>query len=206
MSRPVHATLLLATSLGLLWVSLSTASAQTPAMEVGANFSYVRGNAPPGVCGCFSMYGGSGWSAYNVFSSLALVGEVSSQHASTIGGNPAGLTLTTFVAGPRYSWHHANRLVPFGQLLLGGAHAGGGLTSGAAGLTGSENSFAMTLGSGVDVLLRSRVTLRALQVDYYLTGLANGSKNNQNSVRIGAGIVFNLWQKHRLAPAAPISW
>jgi hypothetical protein len=64
----------------------------------------------------------------------------------------------------------------------------------------------MTLGGGVDVLLRSRVTLRAVQVDYDLTGFANGEKNNQNSIRVGTGIVFNLWQKHRLAPVAPISW
>jgi opacity protein-like surface antigen len=152
------------------------------------------------------MYGGGGWLGYNVNSSLAVVGDVSGERTSKIGGNPAGLTLTSFILGPRYSWHHANRIVPFAQLLMGGAHTSGALTSGTTGLTGSENAFAMTLGGGVDVLLRSRVTLRALQVDYYLTGFANGAKNNQNSIRIGAGIVFNLWQRHRLVPVAPISW
>jgi opacity protein-like surface antigen len=154
----------------------------------------------------FSMYGGGGWLGYNVISSLAVVGDVSSERTSKIGGNLAGLTLTSFILGPRYSWHHANRIVPFAQLLMGGAHTSGALTSGTTGLTGSENAFAMALGGGVDVLLRSRVTLRALQVDYYLTGFANGAKNNQNSIRIGAGIVFNLWQRHRLAPVAPIRW
>jgi hypothetical protein len=152
------------------------------------------------------MYGGGGWLGYNVISSLSVVGDLSSERTSMIGGNPAGLTLTSFLLGPRYAWHHANRLVPFGQFLLGGAHNSGGLTSGTTGLTGSGNAFAMTFGGGVDVLLRSRVTLRALQVDYFLTGFANGSKNNQNSIRIGTGIVFNLWPKNRLAPAAPISW
>jgi len=207
MLRPIRAAILLATSLGLLWLSLSRASAQTPSeIELGANFSYVRANAPPGVCGCFSMYGGGGWLGHNVTSNLAAVGEVSSERASKVGGNLAGLTLTSFIVGPRYSWHHANRVVPFAQLLVGGAHTSGGLTSGTSGLTGSENAFAMTLGGGVDVLLRSRVTLRAVQVDYDLTGFANGEKNNQNSIRVGTGIVFNLWQKHRLAPVAPISW
>jgi outer membrane immunogenic protein len=207
MSKRVRTAILLAISLGSLSLSACRASAQTPSeIELGANFSYMRGNAPPGVCGCFSMYGGGGWLGYNVTSSLAVVGEVSSERTSRIGGNPAGLTLTSFILGPRYSWHHANRIVPFAQLLMGGAHTSGGLTSGATGLTGSENAFAMTFGGGVDVLLRSRVTLRVLQVDYYLTGFANGSKNNQNSTRIGAGMVFNLWHKHRLAPVAPISW
>jgi outer membrane immunogenic protein len=203
----VRTAILLAISLGLLWLSPSRASAQAPfEIEAGATFSYVRGNAPPGVCGCFSMYGGGGWLGYNIVSSLAVVGEVSSARTSKIGGNPAGLTLTSFVLGPQYSWHHANRIVPFAQLLLGGSHTSGGLTSGTTGLTGSENAIATMFGGGVDIQLKSRVTLRALQVDYYLTGFANGSRNNQNSIRIGAGIVFNLWQKHRLAPVAPISW
>jgi outer membrane immunogenic protein len=207
MFRRVRTAILLAISLGLLSLSLPKASAQAPSeIELGGNFSYLRGNAPPGVCGCFSMYGGGGWLGYNFISSLAVVGDVSSEHTSKIGGNPAGLTLTSFILGPRYSWHHANRLVPFAQFLVGGAHASGGVTSGTNGLTGSENAFAMTFGGGVDILLRSRVTLRAVQVEYYLTGFSNGSKNNQNSIRIGTGIVFNLWQKHRLAPVAPISW
>jgi len=103
---------------------------------------------------------------------------------------PGRLTLTSFVLGPQYSWHHANRTVPFAELLMGGAHASGALTSGTTGLTGSENALAMTFGGGVDIQLKSRVTLRALQVDYFLTGFANGSKNNQNNVRIGAGIVL----------------
>ncbi len=207
MLRRVRTAILLAISLGLLSLSPSRASAQAPfEIELGATFSYVRGNAPPGVCGCFSMYGGGGWLGYNIISSLAVVGEVSSARTSKIGGNPAGLTLTSFVLGPQYSWHHANRTVPFAELLMGGAHASGALTSGTTGLTGSENALAMTFGGGVDIQLKSRVTLRALQVDYFLAGFANGSKNNQNNVRIGASIVFNLWQKHRLAPVAPINW
>ncbi|MFZ0419024.1 MAG: outer membrane beta-barrel protein [Candidatus Sulfotelmatobacter sp.] len=207
MLRSIHAAILLATLIGLFSLSPSKASAQTiDQMEIGANYGYVRGNAPPGVCGCFSMDGGSGWLGYNFGSSFTVVGEISSEHASTIAGNPAGLTLTAFMLGPRYSWHHANRIMPFGQLLVGAAHASGGVTSGTAGLVGSENAFATTLGGGVDVQLTSRVALRALQVDYYLTGFANGSNNNQNNLRIGAGIVFSLWRKKTLAAIAPLSW
>lgn len=204
-SEIILASIRLLAGLGFFWFSAAAASAQAPALlELGTNFSYIRANAPPGVCGCFAMYGGGGWLGYNVSSRWALVGEVNSAHASAIGGNPAGLTLTSFVFGPRYAWHRA-RIVPFGQLLGGGSHASGAWTGGAAGLTGSKNAFAMTLGGGVDWELNSRVTWRTLQADYYLTGYENGARNNQNNFRLGAGIVINLFPRHR-DPIAPISW
>jgi hypothetical protein len=120
------------------------------------------------------MNGGSGWFGYNFDRRLALVGEVGSELASNIDGTSAGLTLTSFLTGPRYSWHHTNRVVPFGQLLLGGAHASGALTPGVSGLAGSGNAFAMTAGGGVDVPLATHVALRAFQLDYYLTRFTNG--------------------------------
>ncbi len=193
MSKLFRAAILLAVCFGLLALSTPKTSAQTfERMELGANYSYVRTNAPPGGCGCFSMNGGSGWFGYNFDRSLALVGEVGSERASNIDGTTAGLTLTSFLVGPRYSWHRGNRVVPFGQLLLGGAHASGDLTPAASGLAGSENAFAMTAGGGVDVKLASHLALRAVQVDYYLTRFDNGVNNQQNNFRISAGIVFHF--------------
>ncbi len=191
--------------LGLFWFGVPAASAQAPALlELGANFSYIRANAPPGACGCFAMVGGSGWLGYNFRSRWTLVGEVNTAHASAIGGNPAGLTLTSFVLGPRYAWHRG-RIVPFGQILGGGSHSSGAVTGGTAGLTGSKNAVAMTLGGGVDWELNSRLTWRAVQVDYYLTGYENGARNSQNSLRLGTGIVINLF-RHRSGPVAPVNW
>jgi outer membrane immunogenic protein len=184
---------ILAICIGLLASSTPKTFAQTfERMELGANYNYVRTNAPPGGCGCFSMSGGSGWFGYNFARSLALVGEVGSQRASNIDGTAADLTLTSFLGGPRYTLHPSKRIVPFAQLLLGGAHASGALTPGTSGAAGSANSFAMTAGGGVDVKLASHIALRAFQVDYYLTRFDNRVNSEQNNFRISAGIVFRF--------------
>jgi peptidoglycan-associated lipoprotein len=160
-------------------------------LEIGANYIYTRTNAPPGGCGCFSLNGGAGWVGYNFRGNLALIGEVSGSHASDIEGTTASLTLSSFLGGLRYSRHH-NRLAPFGQVLLGGAHASGELTPGSSGLAGSGNGFAMTAGGGLDVKLSHHFSLRVVQADYFLTRFNNSANDLQNNFRIGAGIVFRF--------------
>ena len=132
----------------------------------------------------------------NLDRSWALIGEVSSQRASNIDGTAADLTLTSFLGGPRFTLSLRKRIVPFAQLLLGGAHASSGaLTPAASGAAGSANSFAMTAGGGVDVKLSSHLSLRAFQMDYYLTRFDNGVNSEQNNFRISAGIVFRFGRK-----------
>jgi outer membrane immunogenic protein len=181
---------------GLLALGVPHASAQVVSrLEFGASYDYVRSNAPSGECGCFSLNGGSGWVGYNLGRGLTAVGEVGTGRASDINGTSADLTLTSFLVGPKYAWRPGNRWVPFGQVLLGGAHANGGLTPAASGLAGSENAFAMTAGGGIDVTLTSHIALRALQADYYLTRFTNGGNDHQNNMRIGVGIVFRFGHK-----------
>jgi hypothetical protein len=117
-----------------------------PRVEVGVDYNYVRSNVPAGGCGCFGLNGASGWAAFKFSRSIGLIGEIASQTASNISSTGAGLTLTSFLAGPRYTWDHAGRLAPFAQALVGGAHAGGTLAPGNSGLPGSSNAFAMTVG------------------------------------------------------------
>jgi outer membrane immunogenic protein len=191
MPKNIRIALLLIAFSGWL-VSAPEASAQSAGnLEIGANYIYTRTNAPPGGCGCFSLNGGTGWAGYNFMSNLALVGEVSGSYASNIEGTTSSLTLTSFLGGLRYSRHH-NRLAPFGQVLLGGAHASGELTPNSSGLTGSENGFAMTAGGGLDVTLSHHFSLRAVQADYFLTRFNNSANDQQNNFRIGAGIVFHF--------------
>jgi outer membrane immunogenic protein len=161
-------------------------------LEVGADYNYARSNAPTGGCGCFGLNGGSGWASFNFTHSLGVVGEIASQYASNISGTGADLTLTSYLAGPRYTWTHAGRLAPFAQVLVGGAHAGGTLSPGSSGLPGSANAFAMTAGGGVDVGLTRRFALRAFEADYYLTRFDNGVNDHQNNLRIGIGLVVRF--------------
>lgn len=163
-------------------------------MEIGANYSFVHTNAPPGNCGCFQMNGGAGWFAYNFMPELALVGEVGGEYASNIKGATSDLRLTSFLAGPHYSWHHYKRYAPFGQVLLGEAHASGALTPAASGLAGSANAFAMAAGGGLDLEIAPRWRLRVVQMDYYLTRFNNGINDHQNNLRVGVGIAYRFGQ------------
>lgn len=161
-------------------------------VEVGVDYNYVRSNVPVGGCGCFGLNGGSGWVAFKFSRSLGLVGEIASQTASNISSSGADLTLTSYLAGPRYAWLHAGRFAPFAQLLLGGAHAGGTLAPGSSGMPGSANAFAMSAGGGVDIGLTRRIAVRAFEADYYLTRFDNGVNDHQNNLRIEAGMVFRF--------------
>jgi outer membrane immunogenic protein len=163
-----------------------------PRMDVGLDYNYVRSNVPAGGCGCFGLNGGSGWLSFNFTHSLALVGEIAGQRASNISSTGADLSLTSYLAGPRYTWTRAHRVAPFAQALVGGAHASGALAPGSSGLPGSSNAFAMTAGGGLDIGLTRRIALRAFEADYYLTRFDNGVNDHQNNLRIAVGVVVRL--------------
>lgn len=163
--------------------------------DVGGGYTYVRANAPPGGCGCFSLNGGNGWLALNATKSIAVVGEVGVQHASNVVGTGADLTLTSYLFGPRYTVRRFGRLQPFAQVLLGGAHASGSLAPGSSGLAGSANAFATIVGGGLDVRLNEHFSLRAIEANYYFTKFDNGVNDRENNLRIGVGIIFRFGSK-----------
>ena len=193
LSRPLTLLLLL---LGFTTISPRRALAQRAysgyPLDVGVDYNYVRSNLPAGGCGCFVLNGGSAWMAFNFSDSLGIVGEIASQEASNISSSGADLTLTSFLAGPRYRRRVAGRFAPFVQLLLGGAHAGGSLAPGSSGLPGSANAFAMIAGGGLDIGLTRHFALRAFEADYYLTRFDNGVNDHQNNFRIAAGVIVRF--------------
>jgi outer membrane immunogenic protein len=193
MRKSVKTITFLLLAAGLCAVGSRTAVAQSHFfVDAGIAYNYVRANAPVGDCGCFSLNGGSGWVGFNIARSVGIVGEIASQHASGIVGTGGDLTLTSFLAGPRYTWTKAARFAPFVQVLLGGAHASGSLAPGGSVLSGSANAFAMTAGGGLDIGLTRHIALRALQADYYLTHFDNGTNDHQNNLRISAGVIFRF--------------
>ena len=141
------------------------------------------------------MNGGAGWFAYGLMHGIAAVGEVGSVHASDIDGTTAGLTITSYLAGPRYSRRFGKMFVPFAQVLLGGAHADGDLTFVRFGVAKPANSFALAAGGGVDIGLTRHWAVRAGQVDYFLTRFSNGVNDHQNNLRVSAGIIFRFGGK-----------
>ena len=160
--------------------------------EVGADYSYVRSNTPPGGCACFGLNGGGGSLAYYFNRSLAAVADINSGHSSNIGIGTSDLTLTSYVFGPRYYWHTHARPIPFAQVLLGGAHAGNSLALRVSGRQVGSNAFATKIGGGVDYPLNQRFVLRPFEANYYLTTFGNGVNDHQNNLQIGAGVVFHF--------------
>ncbi len=179
-------------ALGFTAIAPRPALAQGSLVDVGVDYNYVRSNLPAGGCGCFALNGGSGWVAFNFTRSLGIVGEIASQGASNISGSSADLTLTSFLAGPRYRRTVAGHFGPFVQVLLGGARAGGSLAPGSSGLPGSANAFAMIAGGGLDIGLTRHIALRAFEADYYLTRFDNGVNDHQNNLRIAAGVIIRF--------------
>ena len=184
----VAALLGMTATLGLLFCA--SAQAQDGGrVNVGIDYNYVRTNAPPGECGCVDLHGGDGWLSFNFTRHLAIVGLISGQRATDIEGSGTDLTLTTFVAGPRYSFEVARRVAPFAQVLVGGAHASGSVAPGSGLTGGSANAFAMLAGGGLEIGLNRHFAIRAVEADYFMTRFKNGVNDRQNNLRLSAGLV-----------------
>ena len=109
-----------------------------------------------------------------------------------INGSGEDLTLVSYLFGPKYSWRASERWQPFGQVLLGGAHASGTFEPSVKGGSGSYNSFAMIAGGGMDIAASEHLAVRAVEADYYLTQFPNGVNGRQNNFRISAGVIFRF--------------
>jgi peptidoglycan-associated lipoprotein len=185
----IHLLTLIGLAVGLAALLPAAAAAQDhTAFEAGVNYNYVRSNASPGQCGCFSLNGGAGWIALSFTHSLSAVAEVSGQHAGNPDNSGEGLNLVSYMFGPRYR-RGKSRIQPFAQTLFGASHATGLIATGGS---GSFNAFAMTAGGGADVKLTRRLALRAFEADYFLTLFKNGVNDHQNNLRIGTGLVFRF--------------
>jgi outer membrane immunogenic protein len=155
--------------------------------ELAVQYNYLHSNAPPGDCGCINLNGGSASFAWPLkLWRLSLVGDVGAVHAGSISSENEDLTLSTYTVGVRYSPHVAARhLEPWGQVLVGGAHASGSLVSGGG-------AFASLAGGGLDVRATPRFSIRVFEADYLVTTFGNGSNNHQNNLRIAAGLVLHF--------------
>lgn len=183
---------LLAAALGLIVSALPARAQDAPRWEISASYDYVRANAAPGQCGCFSMNGGSASFAYDWNRWVSLVGDVGAVHAGSVLGTNQSLTLTSYVFGPQFTYR-TERFAPFAHLLLGGAYATGWtFPSGDTFISKSESAFALKTGGGLDVNVNQFFAIRAIDLDYYFTNFPNAVNGRQNNFQVGVGIVFRF--------------
>jgi hypothetical protein len=146
-----------------------------PKAEISAGYSYLRLGS-----GGVNQHGGSVSIAGNLNRWFGIAGDFGGYHA-------AGLNTFTFLAGPRFTARSDDGIIPFAQVLVGGAH----VTASAGGFSAAVTPFAISAGGGLDVSMTRSVALRP-QVDY-IAMRSNGS--TVNTIRASVGIVFQLGGK-----------
>jgi peptidoglycan-associated lipoprotein len=176
----------------MLPICTTAAAAQDVAKtEVALTYSWTHTNAPPQGCACFSLNGGAAVFAYGFTRSISVVAEAGAGTNGNVNSTGKGITLSDYLIGLRYTHRSHARVEPYGQLLLGAAHASGALAPSQIGL-GATSSFAMSAGGGVDFIVNRHFAIRALQADYLLTLLPNRTNNRQNNFRLSTGLVFRF--------------
>jgi opacity protein-like surface antigen len=150
-----------------------TAHAQADKFEAFGGFSYQRVDNSPS----FNQYGWEGSFEYRFSRMVGLVADADGHYGQVAGVNS---TTYTYMFGPQISI--PGRFSPFAQALFGAGHQH---------FTGSftDNSFAWTLGVGVDYRILPGVYWRVAQVGWQPTYFFS---NTQNNVRISTGLVLHF--------------
>jgi opacity protein-like surface antigen len=178
----------LSTALACLLAAATAAPAAAQA-EISAGYQFTRTPEVNLPTGFYVDVSGT------VAPAIAMVGEISGAYKSetvTSGATTAHLTarLHTFMGGVRVASRSNPRLVPFGQILVGGGRlsAGFDVTTSGMPLTAdhAETHAALQIGGGVDAMMRKNLGLR-LGADYRRFFLPD---SGENEFRLVAGLVF----------------
>lgn len=168
-----------------------------PRVDLFGGYTYMHSNTVSNGP-AFNLNGGSASIAYNFSNWIGLVGDFGLYHQGSVSGSGLSLTLSSYQVGPRLSWRKNAHLIPYGQALFGAGHASGSLYTSplAAGTSalGTNNSFLLTTGAGVDLKLTHNFGIRLIQAEYLYSQFQNGSghDNRQDNVRLSTGVVFNF--------------
>jgi hypothetical protein len=154
--------------------------------EVAADYSYVRGDAANS--DGLNLNGADISVAFRMAGPFSLVGDVGINRTGNVSGSGLGVTISTFMAGPRISLNHMAKFQPSFQVLFGAARASGSIFS----AIGNPTGFAIAPGVRLDYALSSRFSLRLLEAEYRYSTYRQDDNDREASVRLGAGIVFHF--------------
>ena len=145
------------------------------------------------------MNGGSTEVAIHVWRGFSAVADLTGERASGSTTAPEdGLSLASFTVGPRFSYGFSgtklSRYTPFVQGLVGTVHGFDSQFPNSDGtVSGAANSLSVLADGGLDITVKKHLAIRVIQADYLRTRLPNNAGNEQNLLRLGAGVVFRIW-------------
>ncbi len=162
-----------------------------PRYETAAMYDYVDFR-PGSPFTDFNNHGASGSFTYNASRALGLTMELGGYRFKdrNLNGIPVNGSIVSYLFGPRLNWRKFDYFVPFAEFLLGGAHGNASVVG-----VGSQNSFTVAVGGGVDMVLRKNLAWRVAQLDYFMTnfsGPALGGNARQDNFRAGTGLVVRF--------------
>jgi outer membrane immunogenic protein len=162
---------------------------------IAVSFSYTAmiSNSPPGNCGCFLLNGGNSEGAFHFWRNVAVVAQVAGNHSGHVPNSIQGLSLMTFMGGPRVSFLPMHRVTVYGQFLAGDVHGFDSYFPGKGGSsTSSADSLAIAPGGGIEIGLRGWISLKLVEGEYLMTRLPNSADTSQHNLRINSGVVFRF--------------
>jgi outer membrane immunogenic protein len=160
-------------------------------LDVALTYDAAHANIVPG--NNFWLQGGSLQAHYRLWHGLGAVAEIAGLHNANMNGSGVGLDIVTTTFGPRYTWSPAHRRYAlFGQFLIGTANGMNSVFPTATGTESSSNGLALQLGGGINIPIARHFDVRALEAGWLHTQLPNTSTDEQNNLRIGAGMVFKF--------------
>jgi opacity protein-like surface antigen len=183
--------MLLFTSTGLLHAQAT--STRNSAFNGDLAVSYISERSlKAGTSDTFWMEGGSAELAFNLIHGVGVAADYTGTHASSIGNSSVPLTLTVITIGPRYRWHADRRISIYGEGLVGVATGSNSIFPNVSGSITNANSWAWQVGGGLDCRVAPHLAIRALDIGYTHTELPNATNNEQNILRLGAGVALRF--------------
>jgi hypothetical protein len=160
-------------------------------VSVALTYHQMQANAVGG--DAFWMQGGSLQLADRPWRTLDIVADVAGLHTGATHNPNVGLDLITMTFGPRYCWAPVGRrFSAYGEVLAGEAFGMNSLFPSANGATSGAHSLTLQLGGGANVPLSPHISIRAFEADWVRTQMPNATTSVQNSLRIGAGVIFRF--------------
>ncbi len=183
---------LFAVAMLVLLVTGAAIAQEYPKAEAAIMYQYVR-TSTTGFPEQFNMNGGSGSLTFNFAKHIGLEADFGGSYTGNVRGYDVTVNEFHYLFGPKFAYR-AEKATIYGHSLFGGARLGGTATSVEGwSVGGSNNSFAMVVGGGVDFNVGKKFAVRPAQLDYFMTRFnVGGASNTQNNMRYAAGVVFKF--------------